>query len=161
QPDLSGIHADAIDWSHATLNIGVSDPRGLTQRTAVKWNGRDVPMMGGVADVGLFNAGLRGDLPPLDPRATAMIPFEFTLDLNGTRELRFIPTAQQTEVRVAAAWPHPSFSGRALPETRQIGRDGFTAHWRMQDFARPFPSRWTSVQMNREQLNQQGYASAF
>src|SRR5262249_30707188 len=86
---------------------------------------------------------------------------EFTLEVNGTRELRFVPSAQQTDVTLAAAWPHPSFSGRALPETRRITPDGFTARWRMQDFARPFPSRWTSAGMNREQLGQQASTSAF
>jgi inner membrane protein len=159
--DVSNLRADAIDWNHATLNIGVSDPRGLTQRTTVKWNGRDVPMTGGVADLGLFTAGLRGDLPALDPSSTAPMPFEFTLELNGTRDLRFVPTGQQTDVQLEATWPHPSFSGRALPETRQITPDGFTARWRMQDFARPFASRWTSAQMNRDQLKQEADASAF
>jgi inner membrane protein len=159
--DVSDIQrAESIDWGHATLNVGVSDPRGLTQRTTVKWNGRDVPMTGGVADLGLFSAGLRGDLPALDPLSSAM-PFEFTLDLNGTRELWFVPTAQQTDVQLEGTWPHPSFSGRALPETRQITPAGFTARWRMQDFARPFASRWTSAGMNREQLSQQANASAF
>jgi inner membrane protein len=159
--DAGDIRADAIDWGHATVSVGVSDPRGLTQRATLKWNGQDVPMGGGVADVGLIQAGLQAAVPPLDHAAGAFMPFELTLELNGTRSLRFVPNAQETVVALTAQWPHPSFDGRALPETRQVSASGFTAHWRVQDFARPFPARWTGPQMNRDQLAQQASDSAF
>ena len=159
--EAGDIRSDAVDWEHATLSVGVSDPRGLTERTTLKWNGQDVPMSGGVADVGLVQAGLQAPLPPLDRVSGGLIPFELTLELNGTRGLRFMPNAQETVVALSAAWPHPSFDGRALPETRQIRANGFTAHWRVQDFARPFPARWTGPQMNRELLAQQASEAAF
>src|SRR5258708_4084361 len=96
------LRADAVDWDRATLNVGVTDPRGLTQRTGVTWNGQTVPMTGGVSDVGLFAAGVHADLPSLARQSAMAIPFELTLELNGTRELRFIPDAQPTDVTLAA-----------------------------------------------------------
>jgi inner membrane protein len=155
--------ADSVDWSHATVNVGISDPRGLTQRTTLKWNGQDVAMTGGIADVGLFADGLHADVPsPENPTASgAPIPFELTLEMNGTRELRFVPNAQETVVALIGSWPHPSFDGRALPDARSIGAGGFEAHWRVQDFARPFPERWLTPLMNREQLARQATDAAF
>ena len=158
--ETGDLRAESIDWNHAVVDVGISDPRGLTQRTTLKCNGLDVPMTGGVLDVGLFGAGLHADVPFADRPATP-VPFELMLDLNGTRDLQVIPNAQETVVGLTGTWPHPSFDGRALPETRQIGADGFVAHWRVQDFARPFAPRWTTPQMNRDQLAQQAIESAF
>lgn len=161
RPDPNEIPSDAIDWSHATVSVGVSDPRGLTRRTTLKWNGEDVPFTSGVADVGLFTSGLQAAVPALDRLQAAEVPFELTLDLNGTRDLRFVPNAGETTVALDAAWPHPSFSGKALPETRQVSGDGFTARWQVQDFGRPFPARWKSNEINRDQLAQRANESAF
>jgi len=158
--DTGDLRAASIDWNHAVVDLGISDPRGLTQRTMLKLNGADVPMTGGVLDVGLFAAGLHADVA-LPDRPTAPIPFELVLDLNGTRDLQLIPNAQETVVGLRGTWPHPSFDGRALPQTREITREGFDAHWSVQDFARPFPSRWTTLQMNRDRLAQQATESAF
>jgi inner membrane protein len=38
-------------------------------------------------------------------------------------------------VRLASAWPHPSFRGRFLPDKRTLGPDGFRAEWRLSEFA--------------------------
>ena len=56
-------------------------------------------------------------------------------------------------------WPHPSFIGTALPETRRVSSGGFVAHWRVTDFGRAYPSHWTS--MDTSQLAQQAAASTF
>lgn len=161
KPDPADVPAGDPDWAHATVSVGVSDPRGLTQRATLAWNGEQVPFSGGVADVGLHRAGLQAAVPPLTLVAGNEIPFELTLEINGTRELRFVPDAEETTVAIAAAWPHPSFVGKALPDTRQISASGFTAHWRVQDFGRSFPARWVSADMNRDQLPLQAAESAF
>src|SRR5262249_4792935 len=79
----------------------------------------------------------------------------------GTRDLRFLPAAGETVVAMNATWPHPSFSGTPLPETRTIRGNGFDAEWHVQDFARPYPAQWTSGDMNHDQLASRGSDSAF
>lgn len=159
-PDVAALAAESVDWSNATINVGVSDPHGLTQRTTVSVNGREIPMTSGVSNVGLFTTGLHADVPLTD-RSSGDIPFSLALELNGTRDLHFVPNAQETVVSLNAPWPHPSFDGRALPDTRDVGSDGFVAHWRVQDFARPFPGRWTTPGVDPEQLARQASESAF
>jgi inner membrane protein len=113
-------------------------------------------------ETGLFRTGLRAALPaPDDVPANAELPFELTLDLNGTRDLRFLPAAEETHVALASSWPHPSFAGAPLPETRRVSATGFEAEWRVQDFGRSYPARWTTMGMNQEQLATQAAASAF
>jgi inner membrane protein len=164
RPDLEWIRPapEHIDWDQAVLEVGVTDPRGLVRRAVLNWRTQPVPFTGGTTEVGLFRSGLHAQLPTFEGASVGTeLPFEFTLDVNGTRDIRFLPAAEETAVALTSTWPHPSFIGTALPETRRIDAGGFTARWRVQDFGRPYPSRWTSGDMNRDQLSQQANGSAF
>ena len=149
-----------VDWDQAVLQIGVSDPKGLARRASLTWRGNALPFAGGSPDVGLFQTGLHAPIGALEgiPAGTDL-PFQFTLDLNGTRDLKFLPASEETTVALKSPWPHPSFMGAALPDTRRIDAGGFTAQWRVQDFGRPYPARWTDAE--REQITQQSGSSAF
>ena len=90
----------------------------------------------------LFRSGTARAAPVASTTAAAGadLPFAFTLEVNGTRDLRFLPAAEETtrraDVDLAA-----SELRRAppLPETRRIDAAGFTARWRVPDFGRPIP----------------------
>ncbi|HEY7056718.1 MAG TPA: inner membrane CreD family protein, partial [Vicinamibacterales bacterium] len=89
KPDLDWIRprVSEVDWSQASVNIGVSDPRGLTQRMTLRWGTQDLPLAGGVAPVGLFSSGVRAAVPGLAAAAPGSeIPFACTIPLNGTRD---------------------------------------------------------------------------
>jgi inner membrane protein len=119
-------------------------------------------MSGGTIETGLFRTGLRAALPTLENLpANSELPFDVTLELNGTRDLRVLPSAEETDVSIASSWPHPSFTGSPLPETRRISAGGFDAQWRVQDFGRPYSARWTTSTMNQEQLAAAAASSAF
>jgi inner membrane protein len=149
-------------WQNATISVGVSDPRGLTRKVALQFAGRETPFSGGAADVGVFQTGIQAKIAqPESLQQIAELPFAFTLELNGTRDIRFLPAADETTVDLTAGWPHPSFVGSPLPEQRRNDDSGFSARWHAPDFARPYAARWTSGEMNREQLQAQAHASAF
>ena len=164
RPDLGWIRPvpERIEWDQATVQLGISDSRGLTRRAALTWGKDTLPLTGGARDVGLVRAGVRTVVPSFESVAIgAEIPFDVTLDVNGTRELRFLPAAEETTVAVTAAWPHPSFTGMALPETRQVSGNGFSATWRVQDFGRPYAARWSSYDVNLDQLAEHAARSTF
>jgi inner membrane protein len=153
---------ERIEWDQASVQVGISDPRGLTRRATLTWQGQTLPLSGGAADTGIFRSGLRATVPALASAAAGTeLPFELTLDLNGTRDLRFLPAAGETSVALTSSWPHPSFVGTAFPETRRIESTGFAASWRVQDFGRAYPARWTSGEMNRDQLASHAAESTF
>jgi inner membrane protein len=153
--------AERVEWEHATLQIGIRYPRGIVRRATLSWRGQSIPLTGGAIDVGLFSTGLHAELPALDPQTRTDLPFELTLDVNGTRDLQVLPNADETTVSIASAWPHPSFSGAPLPETRRVDASGFAAQWRVQDFGRTYPATWTTQSMNRDDLVARASASAF
>lgn len=164
RPDLQWVRPvpERVDWEDAVLQVGVVDPRGLVRRAVLTWGGQTIPLAGGSEDVGLFRSGLHAPVRTFESAAPGTaLPFTFTLELNGTRDLRFLPSAEETALALTSPWPHPSFVGSAFPESRRVDGSGFTARWRVQDFGRPYPAKWTSLDMRGEQLAQQSKASAF
>jgi inner membrane protein len=153
--------AERIDWSSAVLSVGISDPRGLSRRATVTWNGREEPFVAGVAPAGLFRTGIQARVPfPAGPSAGSDTAFSFNIAANGTRGVRMLPAAADTTVRVSSTWPHPSFLGGPLPDQRQGSDSGFTATWRVPDLGRGYPSRWSSLVFN-EELATRATSSAF
>jgi inner membrane protein len=167
RPDLDWLRHVPTDirWAEATVTVGVSDPKALTRRASLAMpatSGTTTAFTGSLIDIGLFTAGLRASARGLNAaQVGTAIPFAYTLELRGTRELRFLPTAEETTVKVASQWPHASFIGARLPEPRTTGVSGFTAEWHVPDFGRPFPSRWIAEEMNREKLAAQAAAATF
>jgi inner membrane protein len=154
----------SIEWGDAVLSVGISDPRALTERAAIDWNGQSEPFASGVADVGIFSNGIQAPARGIGSIAAGTeIPFSFTIAINGTRDIRFIPAAEETTVNLTSSWPHPSFVGGPLPQTRTTGANGFTARWRAPDFGRPYPARWmcSDFENNREVLLGRVNGSAF
>ena len=162
-PDLSHVRPtpDEILWADATIRIGVSDPKGIVSATGITWNGQRQRFVPGVGDVGLFAAGVQAPAPGLSASSSAPVPFEYELDVRGTRELRFLPAGNETAVKLQSTWPHPSFVGAPLPSTRRVGESGFSASWRTPYFGRGYPPLWTSAGFSREQRLSQAAASAF
>jgi inner membrane protein len=164
RPDVDWIRPapEQILWPQATVDVGVADPRGLTRRTTLRWGTQDLPFAGGVGDVGLFRSGIHSTVPGLEASQPGTeLPFVFTIEINGTREAVFLPAAEETTVNLTSTWRHPSFIGSPLPEPRQVDATGFVARWHAPDFGRAYPARWTTHDMNRDQLLTQGRESAF
>jgi inner membrane protein len=162
RPDFAGLHPgpEHIQWDEATLALGVTDPGGIARRVTLRASGSEEAFVPGIADVGLFVAGVQAPVRGLS-EATGDVAVALEIDLNGSRHLRFLPAGNDSSVHLASAWPHPSFVGGPLPESRQIDSRGFDATWRVPYFARGFPPRWTSVDLDRERLKAQASASAF
>lgn len=68
--------------------------------------------------------------------------FSFKLNLNGSRNLQFVPVGRTTEITLKSNWDSPSFSGAFLPYAREIGDGGFEASWKILDLNRGYPQSW-------------------
>lgn len=128
-----------ILWSEAVLALLVSDVRGI-KKTAQIQLGDTTPIK--------FRSGLglesraRGrpvgaiHIPLAEDAAKAGFTFAFKLDLNGSSALNFVPAGGETEVAAQSDWPHPSFNGSFLPDSRTISDKGFEATWKIPRLAR-------------------------
>jgi len=163
RPEMAGLIRPGAEplWNEATVNIGVSDPRGIARRMTLKWNGQDIPLAPSITDASLFTTGLHAPAQFSVAGPAAAIPFAFDLDLNGTRDLRLVPAGSETSLQLSSPWPHPGFTGAPLPESRSVTDQGFTAAWRVPYFGRGFPPAWTDSVLDREKLKLQADAAAF
>ena len=72
---------------------------------------------------------------PKGAKAGDLIYFAFTFDLKGTESLFFNPSRDgNTTVAISSSYPHPSFQGAMLPNTREVKDDGFNATWSVSSF---------------------------
>ncbi len=153
-PDIRLVEPEAADvrWRDAILSLGMSDVSGLKEAAALRiTGGRIVPFepstgLGGSGISGLharlYPAGGDADQPP------GGFAFDTELVFNGSSSLTIAPIGRTSRVALASDWPHPSFTGAFLPESREIGADGFTASWRVPHLARSIPQAWRSEATN-------------
>lgn len=149
-PDFAalGINPADLDWKHAELVLGLAEPRTLHADAALDWNGKPLrfkPSTGRAA--AWAPSGIHVPLgqelePVLGPQGGA---FSIQLSFNGADALSFTPTAEQTDVSLAANWPHPSFRGAWLPVRHQLGGQGFDAQWSVSYLGRDYPQHWNEL----------------
>ncbi|MCD4687901.1 MAG: cell envelope integrity protein CreD [Desulfuromonadaceae bacterium] len=72
--------------------------------------------------------------------------FSFDLNLNGSEQISLIPIGETNTVAMTSAWPSPSFNGAFLPVTRKVGKEGFSANWKVLHLNRNYPQFWQGSQ---------------
>lgn len=120
-------------WHDAYVVVGLGDTRGIRSTPTLRWNGRALAWNGGTHGLALGN-GIHAVVGGL-PMTAQRIPFAIQLDLGGTESIAYVPVGEQTQVTMKASWPHPSFGGDFLPDTRTITARGFEAAWKTSHLA--------------------------
>jgi len=131
--------AGTLEWGRAQLALGILHTRGIREPVQIEWSGSRTPLRPGGIEAAGVPSGIYADLGTL-AAATSRTPttheFRITLTLVGTERLDIVPAGATTTVELASKWPHPSFTGRLLPEAgSRIDREGFAARWRTSHFA--------------------------
>lgn len=118
-------------WGTAFVALGIEDTRGIKGKLVVHWDDGAGPNPrefdgGSGAPIG------NGVHAPVGTLPTTARTYRFAIDLRlmGAQSLEVVPAGKETAVNIRSPWPHPSFIGQFLPETRTIGPDGFEAVWR-------------------------------
>lgn len=140
--DLAKLQIDTANLmlDKARLIFGISDLKGLKASPAIKIQNQTItvePLLNG----DLLDNGLQAAVN-LSSGAGNSIPFSFKLGLKGSQSLDFVHTGKTTEVELNGNWLSPKFTGRYLPDTSTINKNGFYAKWRMLYYNRPFPQQW-------------------
>lgn len=130
-----GVRGEWVAWGTPYLSVGVSDPRGMREVPEVEVAGKPHVSEPGTGTAWL-GSGLQARVPEATPDGVARsVPFAFDVALMGTQSFDVVPVGRSTTVQLSSPWPHPSFSGRFLPDSRTVRADGFDARWQMSRFA--------------------------
>lgn len=127
-------------WSDAFITVGISDLRGIKQNVVLKTGAQQFPAASGVRTSDVVHSGIT--FTPVVARDVESIPFSFSLDLNGSSEILFVPLGKHTAVSLKSSWNGPSFIGDYLPESKSVDAQGFSAQWKVLDLNRNFPQTW-------------------
>ena len=115
----------------AEVVFGVSDPRGIRAVPEVRLDGAALVARPGAGLDWLEN----GFSVPLPSNAAGRRVVDVNLELMGTDRLMFVPIGAVTDVELSSDWPHPSFMGAFLPDSRSVSARGFQARWKLSRFA--------------------------
>ncbi len=136
-----GLHSDNIIWKDARIVVSLDDMHGLTDQVTLNWNGTNQQMEAGVPNNDIVDNGI--SIPvAIDPQNPSS--FSINMSLRGSDHLNFVPAGKTTEVNLIASWKDPKFDGLYLPETSDITKDRFTAHWKIMPLTRSYPECWKS-----------------
>jgi inner membrane protein len=123
--------------ARAVLVLGVADPRGIDNDPEVRVDGKAYRLVTGTAGH-VAGQGVHVPLGALDVATGRNLDFALPLNLTGSERLAIAPAGNATTIALKSDWPHPSFQGRFLPTTRQVGEAGFEARWQVSHLARNF-----------------------
>lgn len=140
---------EEILWADAKLRVSLRSNKALRGAATLLVDGKDVqlePITGSRSDT---NPGIMAEIG--DPRKTSQ--YDLELGFNGAGSFEVTPVGRTSRVVFKSDWPHPSFSGAFLPNTRTVSEQGFEAEWLIPHLARNLPqiSRENSDQTARTQ----------
>ncbi|MGH9530209.1 MAG: cell envelope integrity protein CreD [Terriglobales bacterium] len=153
--DLTGVPSAApdgavLDWTHAGIVVGVSDPRGALTDGRLTVNDKTVTLVP-AQTIGTANSEQRLPLTYFGVRAADIAKpnarFRVTADLrfSGAQRIAVLAYGKTTHLTVGGDWPSPSFDGGFLPAKRTVTPQGFTAEWAVPFIARGIPAEGTNT----------------
>ena len=135
-----------IKWNNnATLNLGASDLRGISEQVTLSWNGQQYNLEPGVSPQSIIYSGISINIDAnqlFTPDGS--IDFSIKLETKGSGSMLFAPIGKTTNVALTSNCPTPSFTGAFLPQEREVASDGFTSKWKVLEINRSFPQVFRS-----------------
>jgi inner membrane protein len=134
------INPDDVEWDQATIEVGIPDMRGINKTISIIWDGKTLPVTPGIPKENVNPSGIHTRVAVNE---TGTHTFSFSMDINGSHSLNFIPLGGETNVSLSSDWKNPSFTGAFLPDDRNMTDTGFTAQWNVLQLNRNYPQQWT------------------
>ncbi|WP_432708340.1 cell envelope integrity protein CreD [Pedobacter sp.] len=137
----SGINPNQVQWDKVKVVIGVTDLKGLQNNPVIQLADQRLQVEPDFTSLKLFSHNLI-ILPNLSKDKNTALTFSYELEIRGSNALNFLQLGKTTVVKVKGEWNNPSFTGRYLPEDREVSSTGFSATWKIPFFNRPYPQQW-------------------
>jgi inner membrane protein len=130
---------EAYQLHEPYLTLSVSDMRGIESGVSITFDNANLEVHPGT-NTPFFEQGAHAFVNNIFPHNAEDLKFQVKMQLQGTSSMRFVPVGKSTSTSIKSDWPHPSFSGRFLPQKREISINGFSAFWETNDFSTNLPA---------------------
>ncbi|MDW5288541.1 cell envelope integrity protein CreD [Formosa sp. PL04] len=148
KPDFSeqDIKDEDILWDKAKLIIETSNLKGVNSLVEITFNESKYTLeskyqeenTGYLDDIRLHKLESKS-LKETDLPIKNDVSFNLNININGSKQIRFIPVGKETNVNIQSDWKTANFLGEYLPQNSdKISTDGFNAKWKVLDINRPF-----------------------
>ena len=124
----------------ATINLGISDLRGINEQISLEWDNRKLHFTPGVDPHSLVVSGISSKITPQQLFANdSIVHVTLKLKLKGSESIQFTPLGRTTKVVIRSNCQTPSFNGAFLPTEREVSSEGFTSKWEVLEFTKRVP----------------------
>jgi inner membrane protein len=130
-----------IQWDKARIVMGLTDLRGIRNNLTIGFGDEKLSVNPGTGLPDLVPTGVSAPVD-LNEQLEHPIPFQLSLDIQGSENLSFVPLGSTTLVKLNSNWTAPSFIGNFIPKKRDITESGFTAEWQVLELNRNYPQYW-------------------
>lgn len=140
--DLNSLEIDPrnIHFDKATLNLGITDLKGIERQIAVDWNKETLNFDSGLSNKNLLSSGINSKIENFNTED--FNSFSLEIKLKGSQYLHFQPLGKTTNTTLKSNWKTPSFNGDYLPDSRVVDEKGFEANWNILHLNRNYPQQW-------------------
>ena len=137
----SGINPDMVQWDKVKVAIGVTDLKGLKNNPVIRLANTNYTVEPDFTSLSLFSNNLI-IVPDLSTGKNTALDFSVDLDMRGSNQLTFMHLGKTTNVHISGNWNNPKFTGRYLPDERNVSGKQFSASWKIPYFNRNLPQQW-------------------
>lgn len=158
-PSAHQIDPKDMLWDEAFVNVSLEEPRALSAPALWIQDGKSQELSPSTREG--RPQGFDALETSLAMQANQPLVFDIELKMRGSNELMFTPTAKQTQIKLSGDWPHPSFTGVQLPESRDVHAKGFTATWSDLGYGHGYPKHWVGYLPNLKALEDAAFGVRF
>ena len=151
-PKSLGIDPSHCLFEKATINLGISDLKGVQNQVEINWDGEKHRLESGLSNTNLVSSGLHVPVK-IEPDKEGNYQFSFQVDLKGNEELSFLPLGKETKAHMESTWPDPKLSGNFVSDHRETSEDGFVADWNILQINRNYPQQWIGKKYSIKKSN--------
>lgn len=142
--EMINLSEGQMHWEDAFIALGIPDMRGIEQKIIIEWKENEYAFDPGAGSGNVLSSGVSVNVPV--DSASRTYKFSFSIELNGSGSLGFLPLGKTTNVELTSPWTNPSFVGAFLPDEHDITQEGFNAQWQVLHLNRNFPQAWKGDQ---------------
>lgn len=124
------INSEDLLIKEATLNVGLTDLRGISEQVEMLWGKETLIFNPGIAGNHILTSGVSTAVR-IDSLISNTVEFTIKLHFKGSESIRFAPLGKTTSVHLTSNCATPSFAGAFLPEKREVTDSGFVSDWKV------------------------------